>query len=94
MEDDDGGYFDENGEWWLDDFGISQDDADKIFESMKVKEDNSLKQTLALLAVDNLSPSEHGLKVLKQYSSGELTYTQAIEAITKEFERTKPSNLH
>lgn len=92
--DEDGGYFDEDGEWWLDDFGISPDDLNEIFNSMRRKEENALKQTLAIMAVDNLCPSEHGLKVLKQYSNGELSYKEAVEAITKDFERTRPSNIH
>lgn len=92
--DDDGGYFDENGEWWLDDFGITQDDADKIFDAIRVNEENLLKQTLAIMSVDNHSPSEYGLKVLKQYSSGEISYTQAIEKINKNCRESIPTLLH
>lgn len=91
---DDGGYFDEDGEWWLDDFGVSQDDVAKIHDSMKIEEEKTLKQTLALMAVDNQSPSEHGLTVLKQYSSGEISYTQAIEEIKNELLKSKPTNLY
>lgn len=91
---DDGGYFGEGGDWWLDDLGISEDDANKIFDAIRSNEQNLLKQTLAIMSVDNHRPSEYGLMVLKQYASGEISYTQAIEKIKKNSLGSIPTLLH
>ena len=90
---DESGYFGEGGNWWLDDLGISEDDANKIFDAIRSNEENLLKQTLAIMSVDNHRPSEYGLRVLKQYSSGEISYAQAIEKINKNCRESIPTLL-
>lgn len=91
---DESGYFGEGGNWWLDDLGISEDDANKIFDAIRSNEKNLLKQTLAIMSIDNHRPSEYGLMVLKQYASGEISYTQAFEKIKNNCRDSIPTLLH
>lgn len=43
----------------------------------------SARQAVAILAVDNISPSEHGLDVLQRIEDGLITHEQAREEILR-----------
>jgi hypothetical protein len=81
---DDGGYYGQDGEWLLGEFGLSQSDVKGVFKAMQDKPRkplSSMQQTLDLMGVDNHRPSEFGLEVLAKYDSGELSYNEAIATL-------------
>lgn len=80
-KDDDGGYYGQDGEWLLDDFGMSKADVKGLFKAMQDKPrkpKSTAQQALDLMAVDNHKPTAFGLEILQKYESGELTYSAAI----------------
>lgn len=42
---------------------------------------NSTEQALAILAVDNIRPSQEGIALMQAMDRGEMTYREAVESV-------------
>jgi len=88
---DDHEYSDKEPEWLQSDFGLTQDDANKIFNAIRSNKDNLLRLMLDIIAGDHTHPIEQDLKILKQYASGAISYLEAIEKVKAMY---RPPLLH
>lgn len=60
-----------------------------------LEQDNLLRQILGIMEGDGVRPTEQGLKILKQYTSGAITYSEAIEKIKAVYQDVlRPPLLH
>ena len=91
---DDNKYSDQENIWLQGDLGLTEDDADKIFNAIRLNKDNLLRKTLGIMG-EYGHPTEQGLKILKEYASGAISYSEAIEKVKAIYQDSiRPPLLH